>query len=59
MTVVVEDRLRRGELVVETACFIVRQKEIFGEKAGHGQVFVRRIRDVNLVDCKPRIISVQ
>ena len=35
MTVVVEDGLRGGELVIKTPCGVVGQKEIFAEKAVH------------------------
>ena len=37
MTVVVENRLRNGELMIKMARGIVREKKIFGEKASHGQ----------------------
>jgi hypothetical protein len=41
MTVVVEDGLGSGELMIETSRYIVREKEVFGEKAVHGQVLAR------------------
>jgi hypothetical protein len=34
--------------MVEAACRVVRQKEIFGEKAGHGRVRVRRVASCKL-----------
>src|SRR6202140_529890 len=43
MAVIIEDRLGRRKPMVKAPCGIVRQKEIFGEKAGHGRVRVRRI----------------
>ena len=39
MTVVVEDRLGSGELMIETARHVVREKEIFGEEASHERDF--------------------
>ena len=35
MTVIVEDGLRSGELMIKTPGSIVRQKKIFGEEVGH------------------------
>jgi C4-type Zn-finger protein len=37
MTVVVEDRLGRSELMIETARDVVREKEIFSKEASHGR----------------------
>ena len=50
MAVVVEDGLWCSELMVETACFVIRQKEIFGQKAGHGQLLERRSRGILTID---------
>jgi hypothetical protein len=35
--VVVEDRLGRGELMIETTRHVVREKEIFSKEASHGR----------------------
>jgi hypothetical protein len=38
MAVIVEDRLGSGELMIETARHVVREKEVLSKEAGHVRV---------------------